>query len=286
MDKVETMFADYAGFKKSPALRKKILRILEGKDDLEIMAWLDYMQKSETELKTLAEDLTNHETYFFRDIIQYEYLTERLLPKTIKRKQKNGDKVIRLWSAACSTGEEAYSLAITVSKYMADNGMAIIYDDGRVSMKGGWIIKVYGTDISRQVIAIAKNGIYSDAGLSSFRSFPVQHKKYFIKEKPRLEKLSDINSFSVHKSIRNMTSFDVHNLNKDALPLFLTDMDVIFCRNLMIYLDRDVQADIINKFAKSLSKGGYLVMSAVDKIHDNRLFTEERQGGNVAYQRR
>jgi chemotaxis protein methyltransferase CheR len=286
---IENVFAKFAGFKKSESLRKKIIRVIEGKSDMEIMEWINYMMTSQgdAELYTLAEDLTNHETFFFRDIIQLDCLENDILPAIIKQKKKDNDRVIRIWSGACSTGEEAYSLAIIACKFMEANNLATISDSGQVFFKDNWSLKVYGTDISRQVVAIARNGIYSDAGLSPFRSFPPQYFRFFDflgKNEDRLYHMNSKN-YAVKKGIRDLVTFECHNLNGKDLPLMLKNMDIIFCRNLMIYLDQDSQAQILQKFHGAISKKGYLVLSVVDKMHTPALYTEVRFNKNIVYRK-
>jgi chemotaxis protein methyltransferase CheR len=286
---IENVFAKFAGFKKSEPLRKKITRVIEGKSDIEIMEWINYMMTShgDAELFTLAEDLTNHETFFFRDIIQLQCFEYEILPAIIKQKKKDNDRVIRIWSGACSTGEEAYSLAMIACKFMEANNLATISESGQVFFKDNWNLKIYGTDISRQVVAIARNGIYSDAGLSPFRSFPPQYYRFFDflgKNEDRLYHQNSKN-YGVKKGIKDLTTFECHNLNSKDLPLMLKGMDVIFLRNTMIYLDADSQAQILKKFHTALSKKAYLVLSVVDRMHVPELYSEVRLDKNIVYRK-
>lgn len=286
---IESIFSEFSGFKKSASLRQKIAKAIDGKSNLEIMAWVSHMmsKKGEQELYALAEDLTNHETFFFRDIIQLECLENFILPELIKRKKKAGSRNLRLWSAACSTGEEAYSLAMIVACFMEKHGYATITASGQVLFRDGWSVTISGSDISRQVLAIARNGIYSDAGLSPFRSFPKQYFRFFDflgKTEDRLYHQNS-RSYSVKKGIKELTSFECHNLNNDSLPPSLKNMDVIFCRNVMIYLDKVPQKKILEVFHKALGKDGYLVLSVVDQMLAADRYLEVRSDRNIIYKR-
>jgi len=284
VETIEELFVGYSGFRPSANLRNKITKAITGKSRLEVSMWVQQMKLTSVaglnELQALTEDLTNHETFFFRDMVQYTALSKKILPKLLLQKKKSGDKVFRIWSAACSTGEEAYSLAIVVVEFMLAKNLAKFDVYGNFHFLDGWSAKVYGTDISRQVVSIAKNGIYHDNGMTSFRSFPKKYKNYFkligTVEDRLFKELTK--SYQLESYIQNMTNFDVHNLNQPSLPTYLKEMDVIFSRNLLIYLNQESQLTVQKKFNKSLSRNGFLVLSAVDQIRIENAFVEAKIG--------
>ncbi|MBW4423298.1 MAG: hypothetical protein KME50_02240 [Nostoc desertorum CM1-VF14] len=202
-----------------------------------------------TEWRELISLLTVTETYFFRDQGQMSLLKNQLLPELIERKRElsltqcnaaNGEfhrPTLRLWSAGCSTGEEAYSLAILVKELIPDNQ--------------AWDILILGTDINQPAIALAQQGIYSDW---SFRTTTQEIKnRYFQSHKK---------GWKIDSAIRAMVKFQPGNLMQDNFPAYASsihDFDLIICRNVFIYFDFNPIAQVIGKFYCSLTPGGFLL---------------------------
>lgn len=210
------------------------------------------IKESEREWKELILLLTVGETFFFRDQGQIALLKNRLLPEIIEYKQSlaiaNKSKPsIRIWSAGCSTGEEAYSLAILLNEVIGDCSQ--------------WKISILGTDINHESIEKAKRGIY---GSWSFRMVkPELQKRYFNQCN---------NYWEVSLPIRNMVTFCFGNL-QDKFPNYTSnihDMDIIICRNVFIYFDFDTISKIIKKFHNTLRPGGYLITGHTE-IHSQNL---------------
>ena len=191
------------------------------------------------EIEILADHLTIGETYFLRDPKVFEALRTKILPELIQARA-GSEQRLRVWSAACCTGEEAYSLAITLADVLPG------LED--------WKITVLATDINARFLAKAAAGIYSRW---SFRNVPDGWKeKYF-------EKVNE-KQFAILPRYKRMVSFSYLNLVEDAYPSLATNtnaMDVIFCRNVLMYFSADQAKRVGAKLQSSLMKDGWLVTS-------------------------
>ncbi len=170
--------------------------------------YVKFLQKTPTEVEALFGDLLIGVTNFFRDPAAFELLEKQVMPQLFAGRAVG--TVIRVWSAGCSTGEEAYSIAILAAECQA-------------AMKQSFLVQVFATDLDRQAIAIARAGVYP-ASIAVDIS-PERLARYFVAE-------PDGHGYRIHKSIRNMVIFSEQNVIKD--PPF-SKLDLISCRNLMIY---------------------------------------------------
>jgi chemotaxis protein methyltransferase CheR len=214
------------------------------------------------EWEELARAFTSSETYFFRDHGQFGLLRMHLLPELIARHR--GDKNLRLWSAGCSSGEEAYSLAMLVDMLLPE--------------REGWNILILGTDINSAAVDKARRGRY---GQNSFRMvLPALWQRYFHLEG---------NEWILDERIRSMVTFRVSNLVSEPFPhpvSELHDMDLTLCRNVFIYFAPAAVSAVTAKFAATLREGGYLLTAHTELIGhslqelESRLFAE-----GVVYQR-
>lgn len=188
------------------------------------------------QIDILAKHLTIGETYFFRDKKLFHTLEQQILRKLIDSR-RTGKKDIRIWSAGCCTGEEPYSLAILI--------------DQMIPARQDWDITLIGTDINTHFLQKAEKGIYTSW---SFRDMPEGvMKKYFKK--------ADDNRFEICEPFKKMVKFHQLNLVGDSYPSFLNKMDIIFCRNVLMYFEPVVRNQIIEHFVRSLSKNAWLVFS-------------------------
>lgn len=183
----------------------------------------------ELDSSKLLDEVLVGESYFFRDQGQFDALFKEVLP-ILERSRK--DKEISIWSAGCSSGEEPYSIAMTLDRY----GL----------YKKGWDVNILGTDLSHNAIKKAREGIYTEW---SFRNTPREIiDQYFVR--------LDADRYKIRDEIREKVTFGLMNLmDVFAYP---AGMDIIFCRNVLIYLDRDVIGRIIEGFYRSLREGGWL----------------------------
>lgn len=202
--------------------------------------YLKTVSADEEELHRLIDLVTINETYFMREAQHFGILCDTVMPELLARKSGK----IRILSAGCSTGEEAYSILISlIEKY----GMGI---RSRV--------EIYGVDIDRNVVKTAKEGIY---GNNSFRSEDQALMKYFERGKDRRYELA--------QTIRAGVDFQVCNLLLQPYPEKLQKMDIIFYRNVSIYFDRDIQRAIFQNLSDILSPEGYIFLSSTETYYHN-----------------
>jgi len=194
--------------------------------------------------------LTTNYSYFMREQEHFQYFRDHILPglkKTVK------DKDLRVWSAGCSTGEEPYSLAMLLSDFLGDE--KIIWD---------W--KILATDISENVLRIAKKGIYDQAGLENVPA--IWRLNYF-------DRLPD-HRWQVKKELRSEVIFGRFNLMQNPFP-FRRRFHAIFCRNVMIYFDTQAKNRLIDRFYDALEPGGHLFIGHSESIN--------REGSNFTFVR-
>ncbi len=200
--------------------------------------YLRYDPGGPSELETLVERLTTHETYLFRESYQLDAFRLEILPEIIRRGE--GTKSITIWSAGCSTGEEAYTLAI------------LLREDARLRR---WTQRVIGSDISRKVVTTARRGQY---GPSSFRSTSDYFQRKYFREKD--------GKFAVRDDVRAVCSFGQLNLLSTERFRVLGRCDVIFCRNVLMYLSSEARERIVDAFYDSLNPGGYLLLGHSESL--------------------
>jgi chemotaxis protein methyltransferase CheR len=181
------------------------------------------------EFQLMVNSLTTNETYFFREPKHFDFFKEQII------KPWNGDK-LRLWSAASSTGEEAYSLAMTLAEGLGTRS---------------W--EVFGSDINTEVVDTARRGIYLMDRLHNMEQRYMD--EYCLKGVRSQE-----NYFRVDENMRNHVNFDQLNL-KATLPRSLGQFDVIFLRNVLIYFDAVTKQDIVTRVISALKPGGYFFIS-------------------------
>jgi chemotaxis protein methyltransferase CheR len=201
--------------------------------------WLLSTSLSRQQLGKLARHLTIGETCFFRERPSFNALATHVLPVLIHRK-RNGDRRLRLWSAACSTGEEAYSLAMLVQQVLPD------WRD--------WKVSILATDINRHFLHMAETGVY---GEWSFRECANDLRERFFSP------VGD-RRYRVRADLRDMVTFSELNLAQDAFPSLPTDtnaMDLILCRNLLSYFTATHARQLIGNLRQSLVDDGWLIVS-------------------------
>jgi chemotaxis protein methyltransferase CheR len=192
------------------------------------------------DIEILARHLTVGETYFFRDERSFEILREKILYPLI-RERSGSEQSLRLWSAACSSGEEAYSLAILLHEI--------------VPRIADWRITVLATDLNPDALKKARAAVYPQW---SFRALPLPLKEKYFQQ-------SGGNRWTLHESVRNLVKFAALNLVEDIYPSSPTDthsMDVILCRNVLMYFADEPAQRVIGKLQQCLREGGYLLTSA------------------------
>lgn len=283
------LIGNYSGLKETDPLRRKLEFILKGLPAPQMEQWIRSIQLDphKTELSALVEDLNNHETYFFRDQAQMRALETHILPKMIQDKINRKEQTIRIWSAACSSGEEVYTLAMLLLQTFINFKLSVELKEGFILPPHGWKIEVLGTDISRQVIRKAKEGIYesSENGLSSFRNFPENYMRFFNLKNEYKDSLGNTKRvYQVNDVVKSFVKFDIFNLMSIHPPS--TDFDLVLCRNLMIYLQEDAQRRVQTMLKRALKPKGVFMMSAVDKLLDPVAVETHRDLSCVYYEKR
>ncbi|OPX93284.1 MAG: Chemotaxis protein methyltransferase Cher2 [Pelotomaculum sp. PtaB.Bin104] len=238
-----------------------------GFEDMEsCIRWLMSSHLSNCQIDILASHLTVGETYFFRDKNIFEALEKHIIPELINsRKTSDKRQQIRIWSAGCSTGEEPYSIAILLDK------MGCHLRD--------WHVTILGTDINSNFLRKALEGIYSEW---SFRDTPSWVKERYFKH-------SKDNRFEVLPHIKKMVRFSQLNLAEETYPSVINNtnaMNVIFCRNVLIYLSPEQKEKVIQRLFRSLQPGGWLITSpaeAVPALYSQ--FTKLNYNGTILFKK-
>jgi len=213
-------------------------------------------RKKEDEFRQLLNLLTIQHTYFFRNESQFRVLNEKVLPDIIKRKTE--DKVygsgecpsLRIWSAGCSTGEEPYSIAITIRDIIKD--------------PDEWDIRIIATDASTEALEKAREGVYSG---NSIKLLNEEHrKKYFTKKNITYKTRTGFvpsAKYEVQDTIKNMVHFSYLNLIDEDFP---ANFDIIFCRNVVIYFELKTTINVMNRLSQSLAGDGYLFIGYSESL--------------------
>lgn len=228
---------DFTDYKPSTVLRRleRRLSITQTRD---LQEYITYLEKNREELNTLYRELLIGVTSFFRDREVMDNIREQIIPALF---QSEGHQQLRLWVAGCSTGEEAYTLAILLHEYRSQNHLT-------------HSIKIFATDIDKDAVYFAGNGLYPESIAMDIK--PAYLARYFVRQEEH---------YQVCREIREMVVFAHHNIIKD--PPF-TNIDLISCRNLLIYLQPVLQQKIMEMFLFSLNHQGYLVLGTSETPGD------------------
>ena len=269
INRLMTMLREFAGFRASNQIQLKLQKVFSNMPAKDFSAWLQAVEKDpqRTDLVALVEDLTNHETYFFREMVHLEALRQHVLPALVQAKARQaGAHRLVLWSAACSSGEEVYTLAMIALEVLASQGFAREQAPGEYVLSPGWSLEVHGSDISRQAIRLAKEAMYCsrEDGLSSFRKFPQPYLRFFTEAgaPTHADTGNTRRYYKVKPQLARYCQFRVFNLVSRIA--FLRDIDVVFCRNVLIYIDNAAQKTIVQMLADALQPEGVLFLGLVD----------------------
>ena len=200
--------------------------------------FLQYDPRAEAEFDRIFDLVTTNETYFFREPAQLQAFVGEIVPELVARRP---GRKIRIWSAGCSSGEEAYTIAMLLTEYK-------------------WLdrasFEIFATDLNQAVLAKARKGVYRE---NAFRATsPELRDRYFVQE--------DEHSWRILDSIRNRVQFGRLNLY-DALRVSLVgSLDVIFCRNVIIYFDEASKRAVVQGFYQRLLEGGYLLLGHSESL--------------------
>jgi chemotaxis methyl-accepting protein methylase len=229
---------DFSQYKKNTAYRRIERRMAIHQID-KIAAYVRFLQENPQEVELLFKELLIGVTSFFRDPAEWEQLREEAIPSLLAARPAGG--VLRAWSTGCSTGEEAYSLAMLFKETLDE-----------LKPKESFALQIFATDLDRDAIDKARQGFYPPNIAADIS--PVRLRRFFIKED---------NGYRVGKEIREMVTFATQNVIMD--PPF-TKLDILVCRNLLIYLETELQKKLLPLFHYSLNPGGILFLGNAETV--------------------
>ncbi|MBL4560757.1 MAG: protein-glutamate O-methyltransferase CheR [Labilibaculum sp.] len=207
--------------------------------------YLAYLQNNSLEIEALQDILTINVSHFFRNSFTFDYLDKIIIPKIINTKLKAKKPVLRIWSAGCSTGEEAYSIGILIDNYLRKNDL--IMD-----------VSIFATDIDIKSLAYAKKGKYTAESLKETKLEIITN--YFSQLEGKYKILPRI------KKMVHFSTFDLLNSHQYAPEESIYgDFDLIFCRNVLIYFNKEYQEIIFNKLNKSMNTTSLLVLGEAEE---------------------
>ena len=215
----------------------------------------------DAELRELLNEITIGETCLFRSQAQLDALRKVILPEIVAEKPKQITKRLRIWSAGCSTGEEPYTLAMTM------------LEESERLLKG-WTVEIIATDLNDRSIETAKAGIYGDYALRN--TSDLYRQKYFS--------IVDEKKLQVRPEVKQLITFSRLNLQDDSKMLFLKGIDLIFCCNVLIYFDAASKTKVVNNFFSNLNFGGYFFLGTSESLMKlNAEFHLIHFPGTIAY---
>ncbi|MDN4986643.1 protein-glutamate O-methyltransferase CheR [Bradyrhizobium arachidis] len=189
-------------------------------------------------ITSVIEAMTTNETFFFRDKVPFDHFRDTIMPEVLKARAAR--RSVRIWCAAGSTGQEPYSLAMTLKEMSA--------------ALTGWRVEIIATDLSQEVLEKAKAGVYSQFEVQ--RGLPIQMLMKYFKQTGE--------TWQVHPELRAMIQHRQLNLLQDFSHL--GTFDVIFCRNVLIYFDQETKINIFNRLARQIEPDGFLVLGAAETV--------------------
>ncbi|HEY0676732.1 MAG TPA: chemotaxis protein CheB, partial [Chitinophagaceae bacterium] len=224
-------------FYKTPTIIRRISRRMSHKGIKKLEHYVNYLRENPEECKNLCKDFLIGVTRFFRDPAAFEILYKDVFPNIVSQKKQG--EVFKIWISACSTGEEAYSLAMMLDKYL--NEKKLFFD-----------VKIFATDIDETALEVASKGAYPDTIEKDID--PEILSAYFVKEG---------NHYHVNSHIRKQIVFAKHNIIKD--PPFIKN-DLVTCRNMLIYMSSILQKRVMATLHFSLNHGGYLWLGPSESV--------------------
>lgn len=203
--------------------------------------YLRFHKLREAEFERCIDVLTTNETYFFREQPQLRAFSDEILETLRAEKLARGDRSLRIWSAGCSTGEEPYTIAMLLLEK---------------EIFSSWRVEIIGTDISQRVLQAARLGVYSQ---SAFRTTDARYQQRFFEPQPG-------GKHRIKENVRRLVSFGHLNLLDTRRIGLLPRMDIIFCRNVIIYFDLAVKKQVVESFHEKLLPGGYLLLGHSESL--------------------
>ncbi|MBU1043719.1 MAG: protein-glutamate O-methyltransferase CheR [Candidatus Omnitrophica bacterium] len=220
-------------------------RIVVGMHDSRVNSfeeYLDFLIKNPEGYDNLLDRITINVTEFFRNPETFNAVRRKIIPEIVKAKKEINASSIRVWSSGCATGEEPYSLAIMISEVLSE-------------LKENFKIRIYATDIDKAALKQAEAGVYKEKALKELKGHQIS--AYFQKNEQGL--------YAINPNLKTMINFRHHNMSSDE-PL--QRIDLIFCRNVIIYFTKELQKQVYANFYKALAPLGYLVAGKTESLMD------------------
>lgn len=310
-----------SGISINDVLYKKLHKIFDSrlesyKESDKWVKHLESLDPTSGEWNAFVESILIHETYFYRDKPQLDDLRFKVVPALILKKMQDRSLSLRIWSAACSTGEEVYTIAFILLEALKKLGEASESFPGEITVNHNWKIEILGTDISWISIMRAKKASYLTCGLSSFRDMPREFDCFFRQkgdEKIMDNRVNKVDrrakqnytaanskemrsvtsdrrqrSFTskyleVRPDAKKLVSFDTHNFFSGKPPG--KDYDIILCRNVLIYFDDKAKREVQLMLSDALVPGGYLLLGPPDTLLFPQFFETKRCKSTVYYRK-
>ena len=217
-------------------LDSRIKDLLRKKNIATPAEYLDLVLKNSEEMKIMLDSVTTNLTRFFRNQPHFDAFTNYVIPAVIEQKKKVGDRTIRIWSAGCSTGEEPYTIAMIMKEICPP----------------GFDFKVTASDISLKSLMVGQQGFYADSKVDGIPEAYLA--KYFTKVE---------GGYQANKEILDPIHFDYHNLKNDS---GIRNLDIVFCRNVLIYFDEAAQLAVVNRFYDAMADKSYLFIGHSESL--------------------
>lgn len=201
-----------------------------------VRQYYDIIVRDKEEMKLLLDSVTTNLTRFFRNQAHFDALEKFVIPELIKIKKPSGDYKIRIWSAGCSTGEEPYTIALMMKELLPSP----------------WTAEIIASDLSLKSLMVGKEGFYQDAKIAGIPEDTL--KRHFDKVE---------GGYRIHDDLRSMIRFDYHNLKNDS---GLRGLDVVFCRNVLIYFDEVAQKATVERFWDAMASKSFLFIGHSESL--------------------
>jgi chemotaxis protein methyltransferase CheR len=252
-ERLSRFISEHCGIKMPPAkktlLESRLQKRLRTVGTPSFREYCDYLFENPdgmSELVHMIDAVTTNKTDFFREPVHFTFLSETVLPEFVRNQGIAGDQRFAVWSAGCSSGEEPYTLAIVLSEFAAHNP--------------GFQFTIMATDISTKVLDKARNGIYDEDQIAMIPYALKQ--KYFMRSKDR-----EKNLVRVVPALRSLIRFQRLNLMDERFPVPEASLDAIFCRNVMIYFERNTQNKLLGRLCRYLKTGEHLFLGHSETVH-------------------
>jgi len=230
------------------------------KDADEYLFQLGYCDAGGEEMQALANLVTTNETYMFREFEQLSGFADVCLPELIAARQQTNQKRIRIWCAGCSSGEEAYTLAIIVREVFPDSK--------------NWDIKIAATDIDENMLKLARNATYGERSVK------------FVPDAYRKHLLPTVTGHRIDPDTASLVSVEKLNLNDHQQMKAMRGYDFVFCRNVLIYFDDASRRNVVNGFYDALNPKGYIFLGHSESVgRITSAFRLKKAEGHLLYQK-